>query len=457
MVNCFVPDCKHHSESHTCTFFTFPSKKKNLEEHKRWIRLIRRDDRQPGAHSRVCSCHFRNGQKSFGPEIFERNADKLFPCQDGPPRNKKKKSSPLKENQLNIQEILEEYQEQQNNNSASDTCDTKISTNEVLLAAELDMVKRDLEEKQQYLSYMSTHYSVSNLSTEVIRMETGLPTGEVFNIVVSYAARFKDSIAYFSGWKVDSLSFEDQIFLTLMKLRQNYTNLHLAQLFSCSHSTISNIIITFVHVLHELLFKDIMTTIPSRDKNKLSAPSSFSQFISCRIVIHCTDIECAAPGLMSQQSLTYSSYRGMNSFKVLVGVAPNGVITFVSNCYPGSISDKEIVKQSGLINHMQTGDLILTDKGFLIQDLVPKGIYVNIPPFLEHGKFTESEIKVTKSIARCRIHVERANARLKDFKILTFVPPYLRCHSDKLFQLCAALVNLQFPLIKEGCTNFEFE
>ena len=50
-----------------------------------------------------------------------------------------------------------------------------------------------------------------------------------------------------------------------------------------------------------------------------------------------------------------------------------------------------------------------------------------------------------------------ANARLKDFKILSFVPPYLRCYADEVFQLCAALVNLQFPLIKEGCEGAEFE
>ena len=76
---------------------------------------------------------------------------------------------------------------------------------------------------------------------------------------------------------------------------------------------------------------------------------------------------------------------------------------------------------------------------------------MNIPPFLEHGTLTESEAKVTMSIARCRIHVERANARLKDFKILNFLPPFLWYYMAKVFQLCAALVNLQFPLINEGC------
>ena len=265
-------------------------------------------------------------------------------------------------------------------------------------------------------------YTVSVLEGDVIRMETGLPTKEVFNIVVKHALRFKDCVNYFAGWKVESISYEDQIFITLMKVRQNYTQLHLAQLFHCSVATISNIVITFTHVLHEILFDDLMTSIPSREKNKISAPSSFWQFGSCRIVIDCTDIEVAAPGLMSQQNATYSSYRGMYSFKVIVGVAPNGVITYVSRLYPGSISDEAIVQQSGLLNHLTAGDMILADKGFLIQDIVPNGVCVNIPPFLNNGTFTESEAKTTKAIAKARIHVERANARLKDFKILSFIP-----------------------------------
>ena len=328
---------------------------------------------------------------------------------------------------------------------------------EVILEAELDVTNRQLKDLEETSKYKILRYTVSELDGDVIRMETGLPTKEVFNIVVKHAYRFKDSINYFSGWKVESISFEDQIFITLMKVRQNYTNLHLAQLFHCSVSTISNIVTTFIHVLHSILFDDLIS-IPSRDKNKLSAQaSSFMQFGSCRIIIDCTDIEVAAPGLMSQQNATYSAYRGMNSFKVIVGVSPNAVITYVSKLYPGSISDKAIVQQSGLLNHFTAGYMILADKGFLIQDILPRGVSVNIPPFLNNGTFTESEIKSTKAIAKCRIHVERANARLKDFRILSFIPSYLRCYANILFQLCAALVNLQFPLIKEGCEDMVFE
>ena len=77
--------------------------------------------------------------------------------------------------------------------------------------------------------------------------------------------------------------------------------------------------------------------------------------------------------------------------------------------------------------------------------------------FLNNGTFTESEVRATKAIAKCRIQVERANARLKDYKILSFIPSYLRRHEDILVQLCRALVNLQFPLIKEVTADTNFD
>ena len=146
----------------------------------------------------------------------------------------------------------------------------------------------------------------------------------------------------------------------------------------------------------------------------------------------------------------------MHSFKVIVGVAPNGVITYVSKLYPGSISDKAIVQKPGLLNHLTAEDLVPADKGFLIQDLELNGVSVNKPPFLNNGTFTESEARATKAIVKCKIHVGRANARLNDLKILSFIPSYLRCHAD-IFQLCASLDNLQFPLIQEGCEGYEFD
>ena len=65
---------------------------------------------------------------------------------------------------------------------------------------------------------------------------------------------------------------------------------------------------------------------------------------------------------MSQQNVTYSSYRGMNSFKVLTQGATNGVLTNVYNIYPGSILEKWIAQQSGLLKYFVVGDLILANE-----------------------------------------------------------------------------------------------
>lgn len=387
-----------------------------------------------------------------GPEIFKRNADKLFPnSQTRTPKRAKTKKSTSEDNEdlMVVSDIISQYNDSCSASTSSVETRQQVTTSNVLLQAELENLREEMKDMKSKEQYQREVYSVMALRDEVICMETGLPNKQIFFIVVNYVKRFSTEIRYFYGWKVERILLEDQIFITLMKLRQNYTNLHLAELFHCSTATISNVILTFVHVLFKLLYEDCLKTVPSREKNRTSMPESFSLFGHCKMVIDCTDLEISAPGLMSDQKLTYSTYRGMNSFKTLIGVAPNAVITHVSKLFPGSTSDKAIVQKSGVLEHFKSGDLILADKGFLIADIVPLGVSVNIPPFLYNGKFNESEIKLTKTIARCRIHVERANARLKDFKILTFIPPYLRCYTEKVLKLCAGLVNLQNSLIKE--------
>ena len=104
------------------------------------------------------------------------------------------------------------------------------------------------------------------LRDEVICVETGLPNKQIFSIVVNYVRRFSAEINYFYGWKVERILLEDQVFITLMKLRQNYTNLHLGELFHCSTATISNIILTFVHVLYKLLYEDCLRAVFCKDR-----------------------------------------------------------------------------------------------------------------------------------------------------------------------------------------------
>ena len=67
----------------------------------------------------------------------------------------------------------------------------------------------------------------------------------------------------------------------------------------------------------------------------------------------------------------------------LVGISPGGTVTFISELFPGSISDKQLTLRSGLFELLEDGDSVMTDRGFDIQDyLTPLGIEVNIPSSL---------------------------------------------------------------------------
>lgn len=300
------------------------------------------------------------------------------------------------------------------------------------------------------LKQLSLSFNYENLSqnNELLQSYTGLPTNDVFMALYNLLKNSK--LHYHFGWNVESISKPDQLLLTLMKLRHNFPHFDLATRFKCSRSTITNISITWINVLHNVLFLKCMNKIPSRQKNQTCLPDSFKPFMNCRIVIDCTEIfTSVSRQSMNIQRDTYSSYKHRNTWKVLIGIAPNGVVTFVSSLFPGSTSDKMITLKNGLLEQLVEGDLILADKGFLIRDILPPGVCLNLPPFLDTPQFTPEQVLQTEVIAKTRIHIERAIQRIKFFAILNFIPSTMLKQAEQIFQVVAALTNLQHPLIHE--------
>ena len=123
---------------------------------------------------------------------------------------------------------------------------------------------------------------------------------------------------------------------------------------------------------------------------------------------------------------------------------------FVSKLYPGSISDKELMRQSGILDLLERDDSIMADRGFdILKDLAPRGVRLNIPPFLR-GKtqLDQREMTETKRIASLMIHVERCMERIKNYHIFDEVMPLsLMDVADQIFFVCAVLTNFHPPLV----------
>lgn len=87
---------------------------------------------------------------------------------------------------------------------------------------------------------------------------------DVFAMLVACLQRFE--LNYYFGW-TPVLPMEEQLLITMMKLTMNCKDLDLAERFLISRATVSNIIHTLVHALHELLFEGVMAErFPSQAK-----------------------------------------------------------------------------------------------------------------------------------------------------------------------------------------------
>ena len=103
---------------------------------------------------------------------------------------------------------------------------------------------------------------------------------------------------------------------------------------------------------------------------------------------------------------------------------------FCSAAFKGSISDREITEKSGFLEYIDPGDVVLVDKGFTIEDLLDERNATLVrPPFRKPNQsaLTEQQLAMTKLIAKSRIHVERFNERIKNFKLLDLQKRSLNC------------------------------
>ena len=72
------------------------------------------------------------------------------------------------------------------------------------------------------------------------------------------------------------IPLEDQLLMTLMKLKLNLRDLDLGERFKTSRSTVCNVVKTFVYALHQILFVSMLKGhVSSAQKCEASKPDLF--------------------------------------------------------------------------------------------------------------------------------------------------------------------------------------
>ncbi|XP_065068255.1 uncharacterized protein LOC135693654 [Rhopilema esculentum] len=242
------------------------------------------------------------------------------------------------------------------------------------------------------------------LEDEKVLFYTGLPTLKLLDAVYEHVAphvtRRSLTLTKYQG-----------LVLALIKLRLNVPYQDLAYRFDVSGSWI-----TVMEVrLQPLIYW------PEREELWHTMPQSFQYSFGNKttVIIDCFEIFIEKPTNLLARAQTFSSYKHHNTVKVLIGITPQGSISFVSKAWGGRTSDKFLTENCGLSNKLMPGDLVMADRGFTIHESIAfKGAKLVMPAFTKgKSQLDPIDVESTRGIANVRIHVERVIGLLRNKSI----------------------------------------
>ena len=384
-----------------------------------------------------------------------------------------------------------------------ETKDELAKLNESVKVRELTKLKKELEESKDEITKLTQRLEeVNSVSVQYqmladkrrfcfaniesserdAQFYTGLPSAEVFYQLLDYVSpgRKRPNVVYCAtaqqwmndeikdglepgeaAWRESdtvvgrpaSLNQVDELFLMLVRLRLNLKEHDLANRFEISISSVSRVFTTWINFCYLCL--GLLPCWPDRSTIQSTMPAAFKElYPHTTAIIDATEIRVLIPSSLLLQSQTYSSYKSKNTFKALIAISPTGHVIFVSSLHTDCISDTQLVEQSRFLSFLQSGDEIMADRGFTIENLLtPLGVRLNIPPFLgQREQMKGTEVVETQQIASLSIHIdihiEQAIRRAKEFDMLSSVmSASVAVSANQIWTVCCLLTNFQNPLI----------
>ena len=172
---------------------------------------------------------------------------------------------------------------------------------------------------------------------------TGLSTWELLKTLFDYVKSYLKQHS--------SLSPFQQLLLTLMRLRLNLNGKDLGYRFE---STVCRTFEFVIGMLYAKLKHLIIMIWPTRDALKKTMPMVFRKHYPCCIVIiDCFEIFIDRPTELLARAQTYSQYKHHNTIKYLIGITPQGTVSYISDGWGGRTSDKFITEHSSFLENLR--------------------------------------------------------------------------------------------------------
>ena len=160
---------------------------------------------------------------------------------------------------------------------------------------------------------------------------------------------------------------------------------------------------------------------------------------------------------MANRSM-WSSYKHHSTHKLLGDMTPTGAWNFVSDAYGGRITDTKLIETCGWLKILESDSITLADRGFAIKELIDalgpgvKNHKLVVPAkrTSTDEEFSAEQIDHTSLIARARVHIERAFARVKQFRFFNQTVSISQADLiGKIFYVVAMLTHYMRPLVSD--------
>ena len=151
-----------------------------------------------------------------------------------------------------------------------------------------------------------------------------------------------------------SLTKRDQLAIFFHKLKSGSRYTEISVTFDINERTCSKV---FSQVM-EAVFKFAKNSIwwPSKAEIEATLPDSFKiHFPNTRFIMDATEFKIQVPKKVRQAALCYSHYKSGHTGKVLIAIAPCGLIIFISRAYGGRITDSQLTNMCGILDFIEPG------------------------------------------------------------------------------------------------------